>query len=114
MPKLAQCQQDTEDLLSDPERNRGTALAGLRRDSAQKGQELTSPAMRFTFPAQLLDAFPHGDEKVLYLTARRSPCVDATIDRWTVRTVQLDMEWDEKNSRSDRHRRGSPTQLGDD
>ena len=80
MPKLAQCQQDTTDLLEDREAVAELRSVGLRPRIGKKGNELKNPAMRFTFPAQTLDGFPHGDEIVLYLLPNGS-WTTAEIDR---------------------------------
>lgn len=92
MPKLAQCQQDTADLLEDREAIADLRPVGLHPRIGKRGKELKDPAMRFTFPPQLLDGFPHGDENVLYLLPDGSRTT-ATIDRLDRDARELDLQW---------------------
>jgi predicted RecB family nuclease len=94
MPKLAQCQQDTADLLEDREAVADLVPVGLHPRIGKKGNELKNPAMRFTFPPQPLDGFPHGDETVLYLLPSGS-WTTAEIDRLDRATAELDLQWSE-------------------
>ena len=95
MPKLAQCQQDTADLLEDREAVAELLSVGLRPRIGKKGTELKNPAMQFTFPPQPLDGFPHGDETVLYLLPNGS-WTTAAIDRMDREAGELDLQWNEK------------------
>lgn len=94
-PKLAQCQQDSSELLDDRDAITGLEPVGLHPRFGKKGQELDVPAMRFTFLSQSLDGFPHGDETVLYLLpAGQSTTVRiARLDR---EAFELDLTWNEQ------------------
>jgi predicted RecB family nuclease len=95
MPKLAQCQQDAVDLLEDREAVAELVSVGLRPRIGRNGKELKYPAMRFTFPPQPLDGFPHGDETVVFLLPNGS-WTSAQIDRLDREARELDLTWNEK------------------
>ncbi len=96
MPKLAQCQQDTSDLLEARDAIAALRPVGRFPRIGKKGKELKNPAVRFTFPDQLLDGFPDGDEAVLY-TLPDGTWIRAKIDRLDRDTTELDLEWGERN-----------------
>jgi uncharacterized protein len=94
-PKLAQCQQDSAELLDDREAITALQPVGLHPRFGKAGKELKVPAMRFTFPAQSLDGFPHGDETVLYLLPD-GEWTTATIVRLDRDACEVDLMWNEK------------------
>ncbi|MCW1960436.1 MAG: TM0106 family RecB-like putative nuclease [Mycobacterium sp.] len=96
MPKLAQCQQDTTDLLESRDAIAALTPVGRFPRMGKKGKELKNPAMRFSFPRQLLDAFPGGDENVLY-TLPDGTWISAKIDRLDRDGNEVDLEWSERN-----------------
>ncbi|BBY28113.1 TM0106 family RecB-like putative nuclease [Mycolicibacterium sediminis] len=96
MPKLVQAQQDTADLLEDREAITGLREVGLRPRIGAKGNELSDPALCFTFPPQRVDGFRHGDETVLYLLPNGS-WHRAKIDRLEGDAGELDLQWGLKN-----------------
>ncbi|WP_231973709.1 MULTISPECIES: TM0106 family RecB-like putative nuclease [unclassified Mycobacterium] len=94
-PKLAQCQQDSSELLDERDAITGLQPVGLRPRSGKAGKELKVPAMRFTFPPQSLDGFPHGDEEVLYLLPD-GKWTTADIDQLDRDACELDLKWNEQ------------------
>lgn len=94
-PKLAQCQQDSAELLDDRDAITELQPVGLYPRFGKSGKELKVPAMRFTFPMQCLDEFPHGDEEVLYLLPD-GEWTTANIARLDREARELDLAWNEK------------------
>lgn len=93
-PKLAQLQQDIAALLDEREAIAALQPIGLQPRFGKTGKELT-PAMRFTFPAQTLDGFPHGDETVLYLLPD-GRWTTASITRLDREALELDLMWNDE------------------
>lgn len=99
-PKLAQCQQDSAELLDDRDAITALQPVGLYPRFGKAGKELKVPAMRFTFPPQALDAFPHGDEEVLYLLPDGA-WTTGTIARLDREACEVDLVWNEKKQEAD-------------
>nr|CRL68248.1 ATPase [Mycolicibacterium malmesburyense] len=99
MPKLADFQRDTAALLDDREVITDLKPSGLHPRIGKRGQELAVPAMRFTFPPQMLDGFPYGDESVLYSLPDGSWST-AKIDRLDRNAGELDLQWGEEKAAS--------------
>jgi uncharacterized protein len=94
-PKLAQCQQDSAELLDDRDSITALEPVGLIPRFGKKGKELEVPAMRFSFPPQSLDGFPHSDEMVLYLLPD-GQWTTAKSDRLDREAFELDLMWNEQ------------------
>jgi uncharacterized protein len=90
-PKMAKLQGDTTTLLDDPEALTELRARGEIERLGKRGKPIT-PAMRFTFPPQSLDRFPHDSGCVMFIDAdaqRFYPTI-ANIDR---NSGNLDLLW---------------------
>ena len=100
MPKLAQCQQDTSDLLEVRDAIADMRFSGPYPRFGKKGNEL-APGMGFTFPPQQLDGFPDiaeddDDTTVMYVGPDGS-WRPAKIERLDRGAGQLGLQWGKKN-----------------
>jgi hypothetical protein len=86
-------------LLEDREAIADLLSVGRRPRIGKKGTELKNPAECFTFPPQLLDGFPHGDETVLYLLQNGS-WTSPKIDRLDREAGELDLMWSDTNEKA--------------
>ena len=66
MPKLAQAQQDTADLMDDRDAIAALSPVGEVPRFGSRGQLLDIPAIRFSFPPQQFGDFEGDDVRVLY------------------------------------------------
>ena len=96
MPKLAQCQRDTADLMEDRDAIAALHPVGEVPRIGAKGQELTDPAMRFTFPDQQFGEFGDADARVLYVLPNGT-WVTAAVDRLDPDQRELDLQWGPRN-----------------
>jgi uncharacterized protein len=90
-PKMAKLQGDTTALSDDPEAITELRASGEIERLGKRGQPIT-PAMRFTFPPQSLDRFPHDGGCVMFIDAegqRFCPTI-ANLDR---KSCTLDLQW---------------------
>jgi uncharacterized protein len=99
MPKLAQCQQDTADLMDSRDAIADLTPVGQFPRIGKRGKELTNPAMRFTFPPQQLDDLIGEDEAVIY-TLPDGKRAKAAIDRLDIDALELDLEWGKNNQQA--------------
>jgi predicted RecB family nuclease len=101
MPKLAQCQQDTSDLLEVRDAIADMRFSGPYPRFGKKGTEI-APGMGFTFPPQQLEGFPDiaedddEDTTVMYVDPDGS-WLPAKIERLDRDAGQLGMQWGKKN-----------------
>ena len=101
MPKLAQCQQDTSDLLEVRDAIADMRFTGPYPRFGKKGNEL-APGMGFSFPPQQLDGFPDiaedddEDATVMYVDQDGS-WRPAKIERLDREGGQLGLQWGKKN-----------------
>ncbi len=96
MPKLAQCKQDTADLMDARDAIAELTFIGQVPRYGKKGQELAKPAMRFTFPPQHFGDFSDDEARVLY-TLSDGTWVAADVERLDPDALELDLEWGERN-----------------
>ena len=95
MPKLAQCKQDTADLLEARDAIADLNPAGLFLQFGVKGQELKHPVMRFSFPEQSFgDISEEG--KILY-TLPDGTWTKAKVLRLDRDAREIDLEWSTRN-----------------
>ncbi len=101
MPKLAQCQQDTSDLLEVRDAIADMRFTGPYPRYGKKGTEI-APGMGFTFPQQQLEGFPDiaedddDDTTVMYVDPEGS-WRSAKIERLDRDAGQLGLQWGKKN-----------------
>ena len=77
-PKMVKLQSDPQDVIDDPEVIADLEYVGLVERTGANGRQVR-PAMRFTFPPQVLDRFPSSGGSVFVVTPdgrRRSPTID--------------------------------------
>ena len=96
MPKLAQCQQDTSDLLEVRDAIADMRFTGPYPRYGKKGTEI-APGMGFSFPPQQLDGFPDiaeddEDATVMYVDPDGS-WRPAKIERLDREGGQLGLQW---------------------
>ncbi len=96
MPKLAQCQQDTADLMDARDAIADLRAVGEVPRIGKKGKELKNPAMRFRFPEQQFGDFSDDESRVLY-TLPDGTWVSARVDRVDSDARELDLEWGERH-----------------
>jgi len=100
MPKLAQCQQDTSDLLEVRDAIADLRFSGPYPRFGKKGNEL-APGMGFTFPPQQLDGFPDiaedDDDTTVMYVGPDSSWRPAKIERLDRDAGQLGLQWGKKN-----------------
>jgi uncharacterized protein len=95
MPKLAQCQQDTADLMDARDAIAALSYVGEFPRFGAKGQELKNPAIRFSFPPQQFNDLSGDDAKVLY-TLPDGTWRSADVDALDSDALTMDLEWGEK------------------
>lgn len=92
MPKLAQCQQDTADLMDSRDAIAALRCVGEFPRIGAKGQELKNPAMRFRFPEQQFGDVGEDGAQVLY-TLPDGTWRAASVDRFDEDTLEIDLLW---------------------
>ena len=95
MPKLAQCQQDTADLMGARDAIAAMSHMGKYPRFGVKGQELKHPAMRFSFPAQQFGDFGDDETRVLY-TLPDGTWRAASVVRFDSEALEIDLLWGER------------------
>jgi len=95
MPKLAQVQQDTADLMDARDAIAALTPVGEFPRIGKTGKELKNPAMRFSFPPQQLGDFAEEEARVLY-TLPDGSWRSANIDNLDNESLEIDLEWGEK------------------
>ncbi|BBZ20896.1 ATPase [Mycolicibacterium gadium] len=100
MPKLADLQRDLSSQFDDREIIAALKPLGLRPRTGKNGQELESPAMRFLFPPQRVDGFPHGDESLLY-SLPDGTWKTTRIDRLDLEAREVDLVWADQQAESE-------------
>ena len=99
MPKLAQYQQDTADLIDARDAIADLEHIGQFPRIGARGKELKNPAMRFAFPEQQFGDLPEGEAKVLYILPDGT-WVKAKVDRLDPDAREVDLEWGTRNQES--------------
>ncbi len=92
MPKLAQCQQDTADLMDARDAIAGLSPVGEFPRFGVKGRKLKNPAMRFSFPPQQFNDFSGDDAKVIY-TLPDGTWRSASVDNFDDEALAIDLMW---------------------
>jgi len=92
MPKLAQCQQDTADLMDARDAIAGLSPVGEFPRFGVKGRKLKNPAMRFSFPPQQFNDLSGDDAKVLY-TLPDGTWRAADVDSVDSDELTIDLAW---------------------
>lgn len=92
MPKLAQCQQDTADLMDSRDALAALTCVGEFPRYGKKGKLLPAPAMRFGFPPQQFDSFVDDGVKVLYTLPDGISRI-AGVDRLDEDALEIDLLW---------------------
>jgi uncharacterized protein len=100
MPKLAQCQKDTEDLMGDRD-----AIAALTDGLevariGKRGRELTDPAMRFSFPPQQCGDFGDEETQVLYILPDGTWRA-ASVHDFDPESLYIELTWGSKQREAD-------------
>ena len=90
-PRLVKCQADPTGLLDDPEALACLAPVGEVERIGAKGKVLDDPAMRFTLPAQSVDAFEGGDS-VVYTTSEGLVGY-SSVHRLDLDAGEVDLKW---------------------
>lgn len=94
-PKMAKLQGDATALRDDPEALTELQVVGEIERLGKRGTPIT-PAMRFTFPPQSLDRFPHdGGGGVMFIDADGQRSY-STIEKLDRRSFVLDLVWNTK------------------
>ena len=100
MPKLAQCQQDTADLMDSRDAIAALSHIGEFPRYGVKGQELKIPAMRFEFPPQQFGDFDEEEARVLY-TLPDGTWRSADVENFDDEALVVDLKWGEKQQEAD-------------
>jgi predicted RecB family nuclease len=95
MPKLAQCKQDTADLMDSRDAIAAMSNVGEFPRYGVKGQVVKNPAMRFSFPPQQFGDFGEDEARVLYALPDGT-WRSANIDNFDDEALTIDLEWGEK------------------
>jgi predicted RecB family nuclease len=96
MPKLAQCKQDTADLMDARDAIAAMSHVGEFPRFGVKGQVLKNSAMRFSFPTQQFNDFGGEETQVLY-TLPDGTWRKAQVDNFNADALEIDLEWGEKH-----------------
>lgn len=95
MPKLAQAQQDTADLMNARDAIAAMSHVGEVPRIGKRGNELKNPAMRFAFPAQQFGDFGDEEARVLY-TLPDGTWRAADVHNFDEGELQIDLMWGDR------------------
>ena len=94
VPRTVKLQADPADLMTDPEVLTGLRFVEQIDRTGQRGQPIT-PLMRFTFPSQSLERFPHDGGTVILLTPDGERLY-SSIERLDRTAGEVRLTWSEK------------------